>query len=77
MEEIKSDKKKNNIFLLVYVVFAMIFLHVFSFSYKKIYTSIKNYEYDKFELIFEVYLVISFVIFMEYYKNTDFGCFIY
>lgn len=92
MEEIKKDTKKNNIFLLAYVVFAMIFLLVFSFSYKKIYTSIKNYEYkkfewrmenriqpnkdyslevyDKFELIFEVYLVISFVVFMEYYEKN-------
>lgn len=70
MEEIKKDTNKNNIFLLVYVVFAMIFLLVFSFSYKKIYTSIKNYEYDKFELIFEVYLVISFLVFMEYYEKN-------
>ena len=92
LEEIRKDKKKNNIFLIAYILFAMIFLLIFTVNYKKIYTSIKNYEYkqfelrmenriqpnkdyslktdNKFNLIFELYLIISFVLFMGYYEKN-------
>lgn len=84
--------EKKNIFLIVYILFAMIFLLVFSINYKKVYRSIENYEYKqyefrmenqfqefkdpsletnkKFNLIINLYLFISFVIFLECYEKN-------
>ena len=93
LEEIKEDKKRKNIFLIAYVIAAMIFLVVFTINYKRIYAGIKNYEYKQFELsienrmqplytdyeletdrkfnlIFEIYLIISFIVFMNYYEKN-------
>ena len=53
LEEIKEYKKRKNIFLIAYVITAMIFLVVFTINYKRIYAGIKNYEYKQFELSIE------------------------
>lgn len=45
--------EKKNIFLIVYILFAMVFLLVFSINYKKVYRSIENYEYKQYEFRME------------------------